>query len=178
MLKMKGTIEIENPKIGCIKIGNPGVGIFDSKYERFIWENNGTIRIRGSASFGQGVRISNYGEIVIGDGFQITANSALICNERIVFGENVMISWNVLIMDSDFHKIFDINSENRINYPKPIIIGNHNWICCRSIILKGTRTNNSIIIAAGSIITGKIDDENAIISSGHKVLKAEVKWRI
>lgn len=59
-----------------------------------------------------------------------------------------MISWDVIIMDSDLHAV---DSKKIIH--KPIRIENNVWIGCRSIILKGITIGEGAIIGAGSIVS-------------------------
>lgn len=177
ILELGGYVKIEEPKIGCIKIGFPLVGIFDYKYERSLWENSGTIKFCSRASLNQGSRISNSGVLSFGDRFSISANSSIICTDKITFGDDVLISWDSLIMDTDFHGIFDVDTHEMLNHSSAIYIGDHTWICCRTTILKGTRIGCNNIVAAGSVITGHYENENAIICSNKKILKKNVNWK-
>ena len=152
------------------------MGIFDYKYERSMWQNEGCIVFQGKANIGQGTRIANHGLLKFGDNFSISANSSIVCSEKIFFGKDIMISWDVLIMDGDFHSIVDGITGEKLNCNIPITIGNHVWICCRSTILKGTSVDDNNIIAAGSIICGKIDYKNTIISSNKRILKNNINW--
>ena len=52
-------------------------------------------------------------KIVFGDNFCVTANSAIVCVSNINFGSNVLLSWDILILDTDFHKIYSIDDEHR-----------------------------------------------------------------
>ena len=83
-------------------------------------------------------------------------------------------------MDTDFHHI--LNSEEQIiNFPKPIIIGNHVWIGCRNTILKGVSIADNIIISANSTITRSITDSNNIIGGHGKsvdIIKSGVNWKL
>uniref|UniRef100_UPI0039EB3104 acyltransferase n=1 Tax=Clostridium perfringens TaxID=1502 RepID=UPI0039EB3104 len=132
-------------------MGFGNVGIFDKKYDRGIWQNNGIVKLEKNINIGHGVKIVNFGELVLGDSIKITANSQLISYKRIEIGSNTIISWDNLIMDTDFHKIKNFNGEV-INQNKDIIIGKCVWIGCRCLILKGSKLPNNSVIAAGSII--------------------------
>lgn len=78
-----------------VYFGFVDVGIFDKKYERSIWDNNGIFQFEDSAHFGQGTRISNSGKIVFGDNFCVTANSSIVCVSNINFGSNVLLPWDI-----------------------------------------------------------------------------------
>jgi acetyltransferase-like isoleucine patch superfamily enzyme len=81
-------------------------------------------------------------------------------------------------MDNDSHPIYD-NLGNLINAPKSISVGNHVWIGCRSLVLKGSYIPDDVVIAADSTITKKMTESHCIIGGkGHDVhvLKHDVNW--
>lgn len=109
----------------------------------------------------------------MGDNFTISSNSEIICKTRIEIGNDCLLSWHILIMDSDMHKIFQYGKY--INPAKPIIIGNHVWIGCRSSILKGVRIADNTVIASNSVITNSWESDGCIISS-NRILKQNISW--
>lgn len=178
ILRLKGKIIfLKEPHFGIVKIGFPHTGIFDKKYERAIWDNVGEIKIGGDVRLYQGARISNSGIIVFLGGFSM-GSSTIVCEKEIVFGNGVLVSWDDLIMDSDFHKIYDAQEMKRVvNNPQKILIGEHTWIGCRSTILKGTRLANNTIVAACSCISGEISRENLVVGDKKKILKENIIWK-
>lgn len=92
---------------GLVKIGFCNLGIVDEKRERMIFDNSGSITFKGKADIGTGSRLSNAGDLVFGEGFQSSGKMTIICNKRISFGNDCLISWNTLFMDSDLHDIID-----------------------------------------------------------------------
>lgn len=145
---------------------------------RSIWEVYGNIIFKGRTQFGHGSKISvgKNGTLIIGDNFKISAESAIAAHNRIEFGGNCLLSWEILIMDSDFHCIKD-QSGNKINESKSIIIGDHVWIGCRSTILKGTEIPKNCVIGANSVLNKKLEKEDAIYAgSPVKVIKENITW--
>jgi len=178
LYSLKGKIYLnDNISMGDIRLGTGGVGIFNRKSDRGIWQNNGKIIFEGKCRIGIGAKISNNkkGKIVFGDNFYLTANSQIICYKSVSFGDNVLISWDCLIFDGDTHKV--LNDQNiQTNLDEDINIGTHCWIGCRSVILKGCNIANNSIIAANSTISKSIEQENMIIGGLDKVLKKGVNW--
>lgn len=168
---LKGEVAIEDEYCGVVKIGFGNVAIFDN--ERAVWMNRGTIRFKGKARIGRGTRIANTGNLIIGDNLEITAKSEFVCKEEIEIGKDCLISWDVLIMDSDFHKIYSPIGE-WINPNKRIIIGDHVWIGCRTTILKGAIIDNNTVVAANSLITGN-NKGNSIIGTS-RIIRENISW--
>ncbi len=180
----KGRIELPKEKLepGMIRIGFGDVGIFDQKKSRTIWEVNGNVVFKGMAKIGHGSKIvvGKSGNLVFGKRFTISAESSLICFCKIEFGNDCLLSWDVLIMDTDFHRIYSYSLDNQINKDKEILIGDKCWIGCRSLILKGAILAENTIVAANSCV-GKHEivnlNSNCIIGGNpSRILKENVFW--
>lgn len=177
--KVSGSLQIDAPiKTGMIKLGFNNVGIFDRYKQRAIWAVSGNIIFRGNASLGHGTKISvgKNGELVIGRNLTITAETAIVCEKSIKIGDDCLISWDNLIMDTDFHNIIDKNGKI-INEAREITIGDKVWIGCRNTILKGSKINNNTVVGASSLITRDIHNNNCIIAGNPiEVIKENISW--
>jgi len=178
--KTKGKISIlsDNISKGMIRIGFGDVGIFDRKKSRTIWKVEGNVEFHGRCFLGHGSKISvgKKGRLILGNNFKISAESSIVCEKEVRFGENCLLSWDVLIMDSDFHKIKDINGAV-INTDEPIIFENNIWVGCRCLILKGTKIESNSVIAANTTMTKSFQGENQIIGGNPpKVIKRNIIW--
>ncbi len=177
---LKGKIIIDSPvSHAMIKIGRCDVAHW--QYAHTILEINGTVRFSGKATIGRGASllIKRGGELILGKKFRITAGTTVICEKSISIGENFLSSWDNLIMDSDHHDIFSITNEP-LNSPQPVTIGNHVWLGCRCTLLKGSVIPDDCVVASGSIITKAFSEKSAIIGGNGKnqlVLKSNIIWR-
>lgn len=177
ILDNSGEINLERIKFGDIKIGFSGVGIFDYKYQRTIIQNTGKIIFKGKANIGLGSRIVNTGELEIGKQFNISAYTTIICYKKIKFGNNILISWENLIMDTDFHKIKDIKNGIILNKDESIVIEDNVWIGCRNTILKGAYIDSYSVIASNSLVNASFkNNPNIIIGDKNKIIKRNIYW--
>lgn len=166
----------ETVKPGMIKIGFGDVGHYDRKRSRSIWQVSGKVTFHGKTSIGHGSKISIRGQLELGSDFNITAESTIVCAKEIRFGNDCLISWDVLVMDTDEHPIFNAEQQ-RINPDTPIHIGNHVWIGCKCTLLKGTDIPDNTVVAAGTLCHSSMDGINQIIGGQPvKVLKSNVSW--
>ncbi|MBR4119741.1 MAG: acyltransferase [Bacteroidales bacterium] len=182
LYKVKGKIIINAPiETGLVKIGPHNVGTKDVKSARTIWECYGNLVINGKTTIGSGssISIGKNAILTFGKDFSITGNSSIICQKEITFGDNCLLSWDIQILDSDFHKIYNIEGKH-INKPKPIVIGNKCWIGARCTILKGVNINDNTIIAANSTITKSFEEKNIIIGNNNdtRIIKKRIRWEI
>lgn len=183
LYRAKGRIVLNvAPRMGLVKIGPHGIGTQDVTYSRTMWDVDGTLVINGRANIGRGSKISigKDGVLTLGDNLIITGRSTIICQKEVCIGNDSLLSWDILIMDTDFHHIID--SENHIvNDPRPVRIGNHVWIGCRSTILKGVSIADNVVVSASSTITRNIDESHCVAGGFGKelsILKQGIDWKM
>lgn len=87
-----------------------------------------------------------------------------------------MMSWDILVMDSDTHKVFG-EGNKRVNEDKPVRIGENVWIGCRNTILKESVIPDTIL-AAGTIMAGQnnLSPNSIIAGNPPKSVKKILKW--
>lgn len=174
---LHGKIKIEAPiKTGMIKLGIGAYGLIDHKHCRSIFTNSsgGGILFKGTARFGPGFKLANNGELEIGDNFNMTGNSTIICEKKIEIGSNCLFSWEDLVMDTDYHSVcIDGHSKDKC---LPVFIGDHCWIGCRATILKGSSIGNDSVVAAGAVVSRKFSHNNIIAGVPGKVVKEDCNW--
>lgn len=166
-------------RFGCVKFGFGHVGCFDKRYERSIWDVGGTLEIKGNAYIGTGSRIivGGNGHLVLGNSFVNTAKITIICYRRIEFGDNVLISWESLIMDTDFHRVSELKKNTDSEREKDVIIGNHVWIGCRTTLLKGTHILDNSVVAAGTVVCKRIMESSVLLAGNpSEIKKRGVSW--
>lgn len=107
-------------------------------------------------------------KIIVGDRVFLGARSVIASSNKIIIGNDVLISQNCYITDNDGHstnsKIRSKDVPNRFQGFKdwsvvncePIKIGDKSWIGPNSTILKGVEVGEGAIVAAGSVVTKNV----------------------
>ncbi len=141
--------------------------------------------------FGKNCNIKGLRVLILGDSNLIDIGNDVVINaskiqptiinavggKTIKIGDRSLLSNNIEIHTSDYHKIFD-NNGNRINPDKDISIGKNVWIGLGTKILKGTKVADGIVIGAGSVIAGDYANRNTIICGNPaKVIRENILWR-
>ena len=175
--ELHGKVELpEKVETAMVKIGFGDVGHYDRKRSRGIWQVSGSVSFGGKASIGHGSKLSVRGDLKLGAGFNMTAESTIVCAKEITFGNDCLIGWDVLVMDTDEHPLFD-KAGNRINPDKAIEVGNHVWIGCKCTLLKGAKIPDNTTIAAGTLLKSAFTGTNQVIGGNPPtVLKSDVNW--
>ncbi|MBQ5735054.1 MAG: acyltransferase [Lachnospiraceae bacterium] len=179
----KGCIEIDTDNIykGMIQFGmeQGSFGKRAKKQSVLMFEDNGKIVFTGRADFAATAEVTVYKDAVlrIDDGFFSNSNVVINVTKGVHIGKNAQIGWNVEIIDTDGHDICDMDG-NKINYDKPVIIGDDVWIGARASILKGADIPDGCIIGYGSIVTKRFDEPHSIITGiPAKQIKNNITWR-
>lgn len=168
---------IDGTKIGILRFG---FGDRDHNYDRrsslYI---QGRIELigKGIHAFGPGtcLRIGKNGVLRVGSNFTCSVNNRIYCSKEISIGDDNMWSFDNVVMDTDSHLIYE--TDGQVSNPnRELVFGNHVWVGCRNIILKGSNIPSGCIVASGSVITKRYDEEYSIITSNGKVIKKGVKW--
>lgn len=89
-----------------------------------------------------------------------------------------MISYNINIWCGDGHKIMDISNNQVINIQKePLVIGSHTWISNNVSITKNAKIPNNSVVAMGSVVSKKFEEENTCIAGNPAVVvKRNITW--
>lgn len=174
---MHGEVLIDSPiKTGMIRIGFGNVRLFDKRYVRNIWFLEGKVTFKGRARLGFGTKLSVFGHLVLGDNFIVSAHSQIECKKAITFGNNVLIGWDCLFMDSDNHLLLD-NQDNVINPAKEILVGDRVWFGARCTVTKGALLGDDLVVAINSNIYRKYPISKCVIGGNPaKVLKTDTTW--
>lgn len=168
ILANTATLNVEGALVtndNCIKINGRSTII--------RMDNNSEMNVKGNFSiyYGGDIICFKNSKLNIGSGF-CNSNVRIRCFNSIIIGENVSISHDVTIMDSDMHTI----NYDGYKMTKPIIIGNNVWVGTRATILKGVTIGDGAIIAAAAVVTKDVPKNSIVAGSPARVIKENVEW--
>lgn len=125
------------------------------------------LTISGRVNFFSGLNLKLFetSNMEIGNGTYFSGPVTIHCKESIHIGANCAISWNVSIIDSNFHKL---PGEKKVK-TEPVKIGDCVWIGCNSVILPGSVIEDGAVIPAGSTVRGLVKAET--IYKGRSIAK-------
>lgn len=178
----KNSIEIKDSRFSSIQIGFGGTDSIQSKRPCLNLKKGSLLKFSGKAQFSRGVRIKNKGVIAFGNNFHANKNCSISCTERIVFGDNDLLGWNVSLRDSDGHVIRPKNrplNDNSKTVAKNVIIGNHVWIASECHILRGTAIPDDCVVGYRSLVNKSFTERNTIIAGQPAaIVKRDIEWEL
>lgn len=171
----KGAIEIGG---GRVHIGGQGSkGLDPHEHTYIIIGENGKLIFKGCANIAAGTTIRvDSGVLTLGENFNCNINCLISCTKEITIGSDVLLGWNVNIRDSDGHSI--IYRDNIKASLKPVVIGNHVWLCAYADILKGVSIADDCVIAYRSCVTKSFKDCPNSLIAGYpaKIVQQNINW--
>jgi tetrahydrodipicolinate N-acetyltransferase len=109
----------------------------------------------GVVSLQRGVRIVvDGGRLTFGHATNVNGLTKILCAEEVTIGADCTLSWDVQILDNDFHKLTIGGVERPMT--APIHIGDRVWIGTSAIVLKGVTIGDGAVVAAGAIVTENV----------------------
>lgn len=178
----RGCIQIDGEiHRSMIKIGVTGLnGVTTERrcHIRFGREKTAKVIFRGSAVIARGALLAaDKGTLIFGKGFSANNNFYVSCNDRIEFGEYVMIGWEVKVRDSDNHTIVQ-NGEPKENHGA-VKIGDKVWIASYSDILKGVEIGEHSVVAYRSLVTKSFPKCNCMLAGAPaKICAEQIDWEV
>ena len=161
--------------------------VFYSSTKVFNLLNDPSKILVGDQSYVRGeLHVFGYGgEIIIGTRCFIGEGSRIWSANKVQIGNDVLISHNVNIIDTNSH---EMDHQERADgfirlintgFPtkdvnvstSPIIIGNNVWINFNSIILKGVTIGDGAIIAAGTLVTKDVPAFTLVGGNPARIIK-------
>ena len=145
------------------------------RQSQFIIGNNGILEINGNFDIYTGafITVDHGGKLKLGRGY---ANSGvrLLAFNSISLGDNVVISDNSTIRDSDNHWISGGSGQQSA----PIVIGNNVWIGMNVTVLKGVTIGDGAVVAAHSLVNKSVPPGTLVGGVPAKVIREKVAWKL
>lgn len=138
----------------------------------------GTIEIGSGVLLWPGVKLSAdsadgaLARLRIGDRTHIGDRTEIHCGREVTIGAGCAISWDVVILDRDYHALGAAGEQCRA-----VTIGDGVWIGCRAMVLKGVTIGAGAVVAAGAVVTGDVAPRALVAGNPARVVREQVSWR-
>lgn len=105
--------------------------------------------------------------LTIGDDFSCESAKIDFHGEpglKVEIGNDCQFGCDIEIDPADGHTIYNQETNEPLNTPENIKIGNHVWLCKNVSVLKGAIIPDNCIVAKGSITSSKFEKNNSVIA--------------
>ncbi|MCQ2000413.1 acyltransferase [Arthrobacter zhaoxinii] len=142
--------------------------------------DNGTLQMAGNrfGVFSAFIRIGQDSLVSLGQDLTTTNTCVISAVEgtSVLIGNDVMLASDNEIRADDGHAIFDVATEQRVNWSKDIAIGNHVWVAKRAVLLSGAQVGDGSVVGFGSLVTGRIPNNCVAAGIPARVTRRDVAW--
>lgn len=128
--------------------------IKSSKQEtRLRMEKGAKIIVHNQCSFGAGSNVEIYKNATLEVGnLGSNAELTIICGEYIKLGDTCNVARNATIRDTSGHVV----AIPGFKMTRPVIIGNHTWICSEATIMPGVKVGDGAIVGSCSYVARNV----------------------
>lgn len=169
-----------------VKTGAVRMGFSDGAYDMGIGKKSTFTQEKGTKIIFDGrggfcnpffLTVGGGGQVRFGNHFQANTGFVLSCCKGITFGRDVLIGWNVTVLDGDGHLIYNRQEQTPINLPREVTVGDHVWIGANAAVLKGSTVADGSVVSLGAVVSGVFPEGNQILGGvPARVVKSGVEW--
>ena len=131
----------------------------------------------GVVSLQRGIRVVvDGGRLTIGHGTNVNGlGTRLLCAQEVSIGAHCTFSWDVQVLDTDFHAI----TTDGVERPSvaPVRIGDRVWVGTRAVVLKGVTIGDGAVVAAGAVVTSDVPAGAVVAGVPARVVARADSWR-
>jgi acetyltransferase-like isoleucine patch superfamily enzyme len=110
--------------------------------------------------------------LVVGDGCVLGARITITAHQYVELGESVFTGQSVFITDASHgYQDPELPIGKQFGLHQPVFIGSGSWIGHGVAILPGTRIGRNVVVAAGSVVRGQVEDHAVVAGSPARVVR-------
>jgi acetyltransferase-like isoleucine patch superfamily enzyme len=162
---------------GALRVGLGSFGLTSEHDTSVIRVRAGaSMHVDGVVSLQRGVRIVvDSGHLSIGHETNVNGlGTKILVADSISIGAGCTFSWDVQLLDNDFHTM----TVGGVQQPSaaPIVIGDRVWVGTRAIVLKGVTIGDGAVVAAGAVVTKNVPANAVVAGMPAKVIGTADSW--
>lgn len=144
-------------RFGLVKFGVNNVSLYPDS--GISLENRGTIVFNGYLSVGNASAISvdETGVLEFGEKVIATSSLKIACYHSIKLNDNILIGWDCMMIDTDFHKLKYTDQKRYSKGYGSIAVGSNTWVANNCKLYKNSTIPENCVIGADTIIHGPVD---------------------
>lgn len=110
--------------------------------------------------------------LVLGDRCVIGARTSFTAHQSIRVGDDVWCGQDVFVSDASHgYQELDTPIGRQFGRHSPVVIGDGCWIGHGAIVLPGTRLGRNVVVAAGSVVRGEVEDHAIVAGVPARVVR-------
>lgn len=125
--------------------------------------------------YGSDIEIFKDATLISKGGPSTNMNTTIICQSKIVIGQEVAIGRDVTIRDNNGgHKISMYGYIDKL----PVIIGEHVWLCQGCTVMSGVKIGDGSIVGANSLVNKSFPPHVVISGNPANITQENISWKM
>lgn len=112
----------------------------------------------------------------IDENTEIIGAELYVADARMQIGKDCLFGNQVTLRTHDAHHIFDLETHQRINYPKDIVVGDNVWLAYHVTLLGGAVIGTGSVVGTNAVTSGVFGDHVTIAGVPAKVIRENICW--
>lgn len=174
---LEGADRIRVREGGALRIGLGSFGLSCDDDTSVVRVREGaSLACEGVVSLQRGVRVVvDGGTLTLGHGTNVNGlGTRLLCAQEITIGAFCTFSWDVQVLDNDFHAI-TVDGVERPSVA-PVRLGDRVWVGTRAVVLKGVTIGDGAVVAAGAVVSSDVPAGAVVGGVPAKVIGRADSW--
>lgn len=135
----------------------------------YSFDRGAVIRERARIWVGPDARLQ------VGAGAKIGIRNVVNVETSVTVGAGTEMSWDVQILDTDFHDI--VGENGPLVRTRPVVIGRHVLIGAGATVLKGVTIGDGAIVGAGSVVARDVEPGTIVAGNPAVPVGRATAWR-
>ena len=174
---LEGAERIRVAEGGALRIGLGSFGLTSRADTSVVRVREGaSLHCEGVVSLQRGVRVVvDGGRLTLGHATNVNGlGTRLLCLQEVSIGAHCTLSWDVQVLDHDFHAL----TVDGVEQPSvaPVRIGDRVWIGTRAVVLKGVTVGDGAVIAAGAVVHDDVPPGAVVAGVPARVVGRADSW--
>ncbi|MCU1693090.1 MAG: putative acetyltransferase [Frankiales bacterium] len=175
---LEGEERIKVSEGGALRIGLGSFGLSSEHDASVVRVREGaSLHCEGIVSLQRGVRVVvDGGRLSFGHGTNVNGTGTkFLCATGITVGAFCTFSWDVQVLDNDFHAI----TSGGVERPSaaPVVIGDRVWVGTRAVVLKGVTVGDGAVVAAGAVVSKDVPAGAVVAGIPARQVGTADSWR-
>lgn len=152
---------VTKSSIALVSIGVIRFNGLETNYPQTVFTNVGTISFAGRAKFHPGAKLVVYpkSNLIIGNRVSIGSMTKIVCYRSVKIGNDVQISWDSQVFDTDFHFLHNVIKNKYYPRQKEVVIEDNVFVGNSCTVGKGTYLPNGSVVSCCSKVSGDFKEE-------------------
>ncbi len=133
----------------------------------------------GCVFHGQSIYLLAPGRLIIGGGCGFNGHSNIQMHEaaNIVIGKDCLFAGNVMISSSHVHKIYSLDTGERLNPPGDIHISDRVWISEGASVWGGALLGSEAVVGKDTYVSKAFPGNCIIAGNPARVIRERITWK-